>query len=87
MTQSSFKLHGSGIAIKGSIGNFGLKTSDTRGLDGPLDRGLDVAREDDEGNEDKEAIREEMKDGGQEPTLSGLSDPKLGSVSKIRRSL
>ena len=66
-----------------------MKTSDTIGLAEPFDRGLNASREEDEARGDNEAITEGMKDGGQEPTLSGVISPsrkksELVLVTEIR---
>jgi hypothetical protein len=55
ITLSSFKPHGSGMAMNGSNGNLGLNTSDTRCLDEPLDKGLEAWR----GEEEEEARGDE----------------------------
>ena len=60
--------------MNGSKGNLGLKTSETRCLDEPLDKGLGAWRGDDEAEakgDEEEAIGVERMAGGLEPTLSG----------------
>jgi hypothetical protein len=61
---STFKLHGSGMTMKGSNGNLGLKASETKARDEPLGMGFNEARDEEEARGYEEAIMDGTKDGG-----------------------